>query len=175
MAHKPNPFYQTGNVDTSVAGRVDTEAVRVLPEEEPGAALVAEETHLAAPEGSPEAAEGRKGMTEPGNLTVEDLPEDQPEAAEVSDPTEGNDQTEGTDGEEVPPPPDEEPEENPDAGDPPQDVDVPMSEGFQVSEHSVAEVLEHLGSHPEERDAILAAEKHGKNRKGILALEEQSE
>lgn len=42
-----------------------------------------------------------------------------------------------------------------------------MSE-FDPSEHTVAEVLTYLEDHPEDHEDVIAAEKSGKNRAGIV-------
>jgi len=42
------------------------------------------------------------------------------------------------------------------------------SEEFDPSEHTAAEVQEYLDENPDDRDRVLAAEKDGKARKGIL-------
>lgn len=40
--------------------------------------------------------------------------------------------------------------------------------GYNPSEYSVDEVLAYVDAYPDERDAVLQAEKAGKNRKGIV-------
>lgn len=40
---------------------------------------------------------------------------------------------------------------------------------FEPANHTVAEVVERLDAHPDEVDAVLAAESAGKARKGILS------
>lgn len=51
------------------------------------------------------------------------------------------------------------------------DDDVPVDE-FEPGKHSVAEVLEYLDAHPDETDAVIAAERDGKNRPTIVRLSE---
>lgn len=43
------------------------------------------------------------------------------------------------------------------------------AEGFDPAEHTVEDVLAHLEAHPDERDAVLAAERDGKARVTLLA------
>jgi hypothetical protein len=46
---------------------------------------------------------------------------------------------------------------------------APEALAFDPGAHTVAKVLAYLIEHPEERDAVLAAEAAGKARKSILA------
>lgn len=48
------------------------------------------------------------------------------------------------------------------------DTTVDDDEGFDPAEHSVDEVNDYIDEHPDEADAILAAEQRGKGRKGIM-------
>ena len=41
---------------------------------------------------------------------------------------------------------------------------APASAGFDPAEHTVAEVEEYVAKHPDQADAVLAAEAAGKNR-----------
>jgi hypothetical protein len=43
--------------------------------------------------------------------------------------------------------------------------------GWNPADYTVAEVLDYLEEHPDERDAVLAAEQEGKARKGVLEAE----
>ena len=45
---------------------------------------------------------------------------------------------------------------------------------FDPAEHTVADVLEYLAAHPDATDALLAAERSGKNRAGIVGAVEPS-
>lgn len=45
---------------------------------------------------------------------------------------------------------------------------APEPEGFDPSAGSVADVLAYVEAHPESKDDVLAAERSGKARKGIL-------
>lgn len=46
---------------------------------------------------------------------------------------------------------------------------------YDPSEHTVAEVQDYLEENPEEFDEVLAAEKEGKNRQGIVSLDRPEE
>ncbi len=41
---------------------------------------------------------------------------------------------------------------------------------FNPKGHNVAEVVAYVGEHPDEAKRIIAAERRGKKRKGVLAL-----
>lgn len=47
---------------------------------------------------------------------------------------------------------------------------APEASAFDPGAHTVAAVLEYLAEHPEQRDAVLAAEAAGKARKSLLSL-----
>lgn len=46
--------------------------------------------------------------------------------------------------------------------------DGETAEAYDPSEHGVSDVLEYLAANPDEAEAVLAAERAGKGRKGIL-------
>jgi hypothetical protein len=41
-------------------------------------------------------------------------------------------------------------------------------DGFDPADHTVAEVWDYIDAHPDERDAVIAAEHAGKDRAGIV-------
>ena len=47
---------------------------------------------------------------------------------------------------------------------------APEAPAFDPGAHTVAAVLEYLSEHPDEREAVLAAEAAGKARKSLLSL-----
>ena len=51
-----------------------------------------------------------------------------------------------------------------------QNTGAPEALAFDPGAHTVNAVREYLDEHPDERDAVLAAEAAGKARKSILAL-----
>lgn len=69
----------------------------------------------------------------------------------------------------VPEPP--APVEEETAGDTPsEDEDDLIGVTFDPNDHTEAEIRTYLGEHPEERERVLAAERDGRSRKGVLAL-----
>lgn len=48
------------------------------------------------------------------------------------------------------------------------DVPTPDGEVYNPADHSIPKVIQYIEDHPDEAGAVLAAERAGKNRKGII-------
>ena len=57
-----------------------------------------------------------------------------------------------------------------DGGEPP-----PEGDTFDPGEHTVAEVEAYLAKHPDESDAVLAAERDGKNRVSLVGEDDDED
>jgi len=40
--------------------------------------------------------------------------------------------------------------------------------GFDPADHTISEIWDHLDANPDERDAVIAAERAGRNRAGVV-------
>jgi hypothetical protein len=160
-----DPTDQVGTIDTTgLSGGVpNLDDIMVAPE-------------LLEPveEGEEEAAQEARQAVDEGDVAPEDAPPtslaeskelEEEEAEEATG--DGDEDTEEIEPEEeipapgeTPPEPTQLPAEQPEATQP----------IYDPGEHSVAEVQSYVQNHPEERDAIIKAEKKGKERKGILDL-----
>lgn len=101
--------------------------------------------------------------TEPGAPAEGEKPEGEtPETPETPEAPEGDGEGEKLDGEgggeEGP-----ESEVGADGGD-----EGAPAEGFNPSDHTVAEVLAYIAENPDQKDAVIAAEKDGKNRTTVV-------
>lgn len=124
-----------------------------------GAALPIERESEPEPEVSDEVYEPPK---EPFELVREEQ-----ESGE-SDSQDSDSQDSGESDPEPDPTPDEsQPDTQPDTGPDAQPEAEPEAEAYDPSAHPVDEVLAYMAEHPDEADTVIAAERAGKNRKGI--------